>query len=179
MNHKEFPSRVLVGIYFFSYVIFVFILCISTATTASGYGSDEDFGPTLDRPYGISLDGIKGIAKKKGLVTSGNRFSLVLRILESDNGVGAPKRARGDFNETTGEFVPRKREKSMKIPDMVALQDRIERKISVDKYSWGNQRFKDHCTTIVSTIEQIIANEIQGKKRISAHFQALNLFIIH
>lgn len=86
-----------------------------------GYGSDGvnySNCPALrpaqqgsKRSSAYSNDDLKTMCREKGLIVSGKRYDLVLRLIQAKSGVGgAPKRVATDEN---GQ--PKKRAKSMKL----------------------------------------------------------------
>ncbi len=129
-----------------------------------GYDSGDEYSHENSGPSGKSTEEIKQIAKSKGLATTGKRYDVVLRLLQLENGTGAPKRAAGDMNEN-GVFEPKKRAKSMKIPSNVDnLRDRVEAKIFADSSKWSNQKMKDHAHEVFATIAKIFKTEINDKE---------------
>ncbi|GIQ80990.1 hypothetical protein KIPB_001881 [Kipferlia bialata] len=75
---------------------------------------------------GPSVADIKATLKSKGLCSTGNRFDLVLRVVQSATGKGTPKQAKGTWTED-GEFVPKKRGPSMVLPNKDKLVARLQK----------------------------------------------------
>ena len=112
---------------------------------------------------------LKDMCRDKGLIISGKRYDLVLRLLQNESGVGGePKRAAGGTLDTeTGVFQPKKRAKSMKPPNVDKFQERIFKKCfpSQDvKGKWSNNKYKYHPSDCMSYMSNIIEKEIFEKE---------------
>jgi hypothetical protein len=112
---------------------------------------------------------LKDMCRNKGLVVSGKRYDLVLRLLQNESGVGgSPKRAAGTINEETGVFQPKKkRAKSMKPPNVDKLQERIFKKCFPSdevKNKWSNNKYKYHHSDCMVYMSNIIEKEIFEKE---------------
>jgi hypothetical protein len=121
------------------------------------------------RPNGLSNDCVKQRCREKGLLVSGKRFDLVLRLLQAvtshKTGV-EPKKAAGSFNEETGKFEPKKRAKSTKLPNPAMLDERARKKACPTEAmqdKWSNWKFKQHCLSCVNLASEIIEKEIFEK----------------
>jgi len=143
-----------------------------------GYGSGDEFygiGGTVPpaqqgskRSTAYTNQELKTMCRDKGLITSGKRYDLVLRLLQNESGVGGePKRAAGTMDEDTGVFQPKKRAKSMKIPNVEKLQERIFKKCFPPdevKHKWSNNKYKYHPSDCMRYMSNIIDKEIFEKE---------------
>eukprot|EP00573_Skeletonema_grethae_P003375 CAMPEP_0201685684 /NCGR_PEP_ID=MMETSP0578-20130828/376_1 /ASSEMBLY_ACC=CAM_ASM_000663 /TAXON_ID=267565 /ORGANISM="Skeletonema grethea, Strain CCMP 1804" /LENGTH=441 /DNA_ID=CAMNT_0048169625 /DNA_START=47 /DNA_END=1372 /DNA_ORIENTATION=- len=144
-----------------------------------GYGScDELFGASAaslppaqqgsKRDTAYTNQQLKDMCKSAGLIVSGKRYDLVLRLLQNESGVGgAPKRAAGTIDEETGVFQPKKRAKSMKPPNVEKLQERIFKKCFPSdevKHKWSNNKYKYHPSDCMTYMSNIIEKEIFEKE---------------
>ena len=112
-----------------------------------------------DDNVGISLDHIKQLATEKGLSVSGKRSDIVLRLLQLENGVGAPKRTIQHENGGE-EVVPKKRAKSMKLPENDNLRARIRTKIfGVNTSKFSDNKYKNFASNLMEEIAKIITGE--------------------
>ena len=148
-----------------------------------GYGScDELYGSSRNynaaslppaqqgckRDTAYTNQQLKDLCRDKGLIVSGKRYDLVLRLLQNKSGVGgAPKRAAGTIDEETGVFQPKKRAKSMKPPNVEKLQERIFKKCFPSqevKHKWSNNKYKYHPSECMTYMSNIIDKEIFEKE---------------
>ena len=145
-----------------------------------GYGSCDEFNNNnaaaslppaqqgSKRNTAYSNQQLKDMCRNKGLVVTGKRYDLVLRLLQNESGVGgSPKRAAGSINETTGVFQPKKRAKSMKPPNVDKLQERIFKKCFPSaevKNKWSNNKYKYHYSDCMVYMSNIIEKEIFEKE---------------
>jgi hypothetical protein len=100
--------------------------------STGGYwsGDENNRGPApkpaqqgSKRSTGHSNDNLKQLCREKGLQVSGKRYELVLRLLQAESGVGgAPKRVATD---ESGQ--PKKRAKSMKLPNVEKIEERVSK----------------------------------------------------
>ena len=120
------------------------------------------------RDTGYTNQQLKEMCREKGLVVSGKRYDLVLRLLQNESGVGGtPKRAAGTINEETGVFQPKKRAKSMKPPNVEKLRERIFKKCFPSqevKHKWSNNKYKYHPHDCMVYMSNIIEKEIFDKE---------------
>lgn len=140
------------------------------------YPWDDDWGRTINTPSqqgskrssAYSNKQLKEMCREKGLIVSGKRFDLVLRLLQTESGVGGqPKRAAGTMDEKTGVFQPKKRAKSMKPPNVEKLRERIFKKCfppAEVKHKWSNMKYKYHFSDCMSYMDNIIQKEIFEKE---------------
>jgi len=119
------------------------------------------------RPNGIAQNYLKQKCRDKGLVVSGKRFDLILRLLQDACGTGQPKRAaNSEYDETTGTFQPKKRAKSMTLPDAEKIRERAYKKaFPPDSVTlkWPNWTSKQHCSRCIALPNDIIEKEIFEK----------------
>ncbi|GIQ88625.1 hypothetical protein KIPB_010919, partial [Kipferlia bialata] len=126
----------------------------------------------LCKAAGIKVSGAKGELaerlKKEGLSGTGNRYDLVLRLVQLATGNGEPKKARGTRNEA-GEFVPKKRGPSMAIPDAAKLLARVEKlAYPGDKvvFSWSNYKSKYHLDRVLGLCCELFERHVLVKNLI-------------
>lgn len=119
------------------------------------------------RESAFSMDCLKEMCRKKGLIVSGKRFDLVLRLLQNESGKGgSPKRAAGTL-DTEGNFQPKKRAKSMTLPNSGKIKERAFKKACPSmesKRKWSNNKHKDHGNVCVEFASNIIEKEIFEKE---------------
>ena len=143
-----------------------------------GYGSgDENYGngSAASRPAqqgskrasAHSNESLKAMCKEKGLIVSGKRYNLVLRLIQNQTGVGgAPKRAAGNVDEG-GNFQPKKRAKSMKLPDAEKIKQRTFKKFfppDAVTFKWSNNKHKYHPSDCIKFANNIIEKEVFEKE---------------
>mmetsp|Transcript_39812 Transcript_39812/g.66787 ORF Transcript_39812/g.66787 Transcript_39812/m.66787 type:complete len:322 (-) Transcript_39812:219-1184(-) len=142
-----------------------------------GFQSDDpSTWPASDRPAGKSLDGLKNDCKENGLVVSGKKFDLALRLVQNAhgvhaNGVGEPKRARVEVDETgkalldprTGAPVLKRRKQSTKPPDLPKLMDRVVQKCLCQQHQKSSSYFKQHAGDVMHLCNSIIQKEAIDK----------------
>ena len=138
-----------------------------------GYGSDPDehcghcAPPPAQqgskRSSGYSNDDLKKMCKEKGLQVSGKRFDLVLRLLQNESGVGgAPKRVATD---EIGN--PKKRAKSMKLPNVEKIEERVYKKFfPPDEVTlkWSNNKHKYHGKDCINWSTNLLDKEVFDKE---------------
>jgi hypothetical protein len=99
------------------------------------------------------------MCREKLLAHSGSKFDLVLRLLQKENGTGAPKALPGVIvDPATGKPkvdengipVIKKKAPSTKPADLIKLQERFESACQPNKGSWSNQKYKNHCGDVLS-----------------------------
>ena len=141
-----------------------------------GYCSGDDHWGSTSAPSqqgskrssAYSNQQLKEMCREKGLIVSGKRFDLVLRLLQAESGVGGqPKRAAGTMDEKTGVFQPKKRAKSMKPPNVEKLRERIFKKCFPPdevKHKWSNNKYKYHPSDCMTYMNNIIEKEIFEKE---------------
>ena len=143
-----------------------------------GYGSCDELNNNVaslppaqkgsKRDTAYTNQQLKDMCRDKGLVVSGKRYDLVLRLLQNESGIGgAPKRAAGSIDEETGVFQPKKRAKSMKPPNVEKLQERIFKKCFPSeevKRKWSNNKYKYHPSDCMVYMSNIIEKEIFEKE---------------
>jgi hypothetical protein len=115
--------------------------------------------------YSGFLEDLKRKCREKGLIVSGKRQQLILRLLQDENGTGQPKRSAGTINDD-GNFQPKKRAKSMKLPEVDMLTERAYKKAhppdSVTN-KWGNWTYKQHYSRCVQFTNETIDREVFQK----------------
>jgi hypothetical protein len=117
----------------------------------------------------ICNETLKEDLRSKGLVVSGPRFDLVLRLFQhetSDKTGAEPKKAAGIFDET-GKFQPKSRAKSMKLPDPAKLSERMRKTARPPdevQWKWSDTKIKYHCDRCVKLAADIIQKEIIDKE---------------
>lgn len=140
--------------------------------------SDFDFAYSYDlgdemKPIGISTEQLKSECRNKGLVVGGNKFDLVLRLLQhetSDQTGIEPKKAQGTFDDKTGEFKPKPRAKSMQLPDPEKLGERMKKKAyptKKEQSKWGNNKFKYHAESCINLCNELLQKEVVEKELFS------------
>jgi len=133
------------------------------------------------RSSGLSNEALKKMCRENGLVVSGKRYDLVLRLLQSKSGKGgAPKRAAGKVDDE-GNFQPKKRAKSMKLPDVEKIKQRTFKKFfPPDSVTdrWSNNKYKYHPTDCVEFANNIMEKEIFEKELFERGEEALAWEII-
>jgi hypothetical protein len=153
----------------------------SRARFEADYGScDELYGSSIGigtvppaqqgskRNTAYTNQDLKNMCRDKGLITSGKRYDLVLRLLQNESGAGGEaKRAAGTMDEDTGVFQPKKRAKSMKPPNVEKLEERIFKKCFPPdevKHKWSNNKYKYHPSDCMRYMSNIIDKEIFEKE---------------
>lgn len=115
------------------------------------------------RSTGLSNDNLKQMCKEKGLIVSGKRYDLVLRLLQAESGVGgAPKRVATDEN---GQ--PKKRAKSMKLPNVCKMDEKIMKKYfppQETKHKWSNNKYKYHGQDCIMWSVKLLDKEVFDKE---------------
>ena len=135
--------------------------------------ADFDVGFTAPKE-GWSVESLKSACLSKGLVQSGSKYELVLRLLQEQSGVGAPKRATVEqgpagetlSNPTTGAPVLKVRKPSMKAPDLAKVTARVERKAfpsDAVMNKWSNYKSKQHMSDVISLASGLIRSEAIDK----------------
>ena len=89
---------------------------------------------------------------------TGAKFDLVLRLVQSSCGTGAPKRAATE-DDGEGKQVLKKRKPSTKPADLDALKARVHNKAHADDSKWSNNQFKRHAENVVGLCNTIIDKE--------------------
>ena len=137
-----------------------------------GYGSgyENNRGPPpkpaqqgSKRSSGYSNENLKAMCKEKGLIVSGKRYELVLRLLQAESGVGgAPKRVATD---ESGQ--PKKRAKSMKLPNVEKIEERVMKKYfppQETKHKWSNNKYKYHGQDCITWSVNLLNKEVFDKE---------------
>lgn len=114
-----------------------------------------------------TLGYLKNQCREKGLIVSGKVWELVVRLLQDKHGTGQPKRTAGTFDEETGVFQPKKRAKSMKLPNVEKISERAYKKAYpgekvTDK--WGKYTSREHCLRCLQLATNIIDKEVFEKE---------------
>mmetsp|Transcript_20609 Transcript_20609/g.44770 ORF Transcript_20609/g.44770 Transcript_20609/m.44770 type:complete len:388 (-) Transcript_20609:60-1223(-) len=145
---------------------------------SSGYGSGGDnYGNRAAAPRpaqqgskrasGLSNEQLKTMCREKKLIISGKRYDLVLRLLQNQTGAGgAPKRAAVTIDEE-GNSQPKKRAKSMKLPDVEKIKERTFKKFFPPDevtFKWSNNKHKYHPTDCIKFANNIIEKEVFEKE---------------
>jgi len=130
---------------------------------------------------GVSVDGLKEELKKRGLVQSGSKFELVLRLLQHEHGTGdaaaaaaaTPKLAAAvETNEdgspvldgATGLPVLKKRKPNTAMPNLDKLRERVEKKVfAPDRSKWSDAKYKDHCGDVMRCAAGVVEKQALGK----------------
>mmetsp|Transcript_21868 Transcript_21868/g.39391 ORF Transcript_21868/g.39391 Transcript_21868/m.39391 type:complete len:368 (+) Transcript_21868:44-1147(+) len=118
------------------------------------------------RASALSNEDLKTMCREKGIIVSGKRYDLVLRLLQFKSGRGDPKRAAGAMDEE-GKFQPKKRAKSMKLPDVEKIKQRTFKKFfPSDEVTskWSNNKYKYHPPDCIKFASSIIEKEIFEKE---------------
>jgi len=119
------------------------------------------------RASAFSNDCLKTMCREKGLAYSGKRFDLVLNLLKNESGKGGtPKTAAGSFDDD-GNFQPKKRAKSMALPNIEKIKERAFKKICPSDETtrkWSNNKHKYHPVECVNFASDTIEKEIFGKE---------------
>jgi len=119
------------------------------------------------RDSAFSMDSLKEMCRNKGLIVSGKRVDLVLRLLQNESGKGgSPKRAAGTLDEE-GNFQPKKRAKTMTLPNSGKIKERAFKKACPSmetKRKWSNNKHKEHGNVCVEFASNIIEKEIFEKE---------------
>mmetsp|Transcript_20864 Transcript_20864/g.42697 ORF Transcript_20864/g.42697 Transcript_20864/m.42697 type:complete len:305 (+) Transcript_20864:37-951(+) len=135
--------------------------------------ADFDIGFTAAKE-GWSVQSLKSACLSKGLVQSGSKYELVLRLLQEQSGVGEPKRAavehdptgRALVDPTTGAPVLKVRKPSTKAPDLAKVTARVERKAypsDAVMNKWSNYKSKQHMSEVISLARGLIRSEATDK----------------
>lgn len=115
----------------------------------------------------VYLEHLKQQCREQGLQVSGKRYELVLRLLQNETGAGGqPKRAAGEMDDH-GNFQPKKRAKSMKLPNVAKLEERAYKKAFPPdevKHKWSNWTHKDHCRRCILLAIELIKKEVEEKE---------------
>ena len=118
------------------------------------------------------MSALKVECREKALATSGTKYDLVLRILQQENGTGAPKPLPGVvYDDSTGKVkvgedgnpVVKKRTPSKKPIDLPKLEEKVLKYCYPNKDKWGNMKHKYHCTDVFQKVEKIIQKECFDK----------------
>lgn len=139
------------------------------------YSDDDEGGSSLFAPQlgakradGTSMDELKAKCRDSGLVVSGKRYDLVLRLLQHETGLGGtPKRAAGTMDEVTGTFQPKKKAKSMKLPDVDKIHDRVYKKFFPSDevtMKWSNNKHKYYPGECVKFATNLLDKEVFEKE---------------
>jgi len=129
----------------------------------------------------VSVDGLKDELKTRGLVQSGSKFEVVLRLLHHEHGTGdaaaavaaTPKRAAAvETNEdgspvldaASGLPVLKKRKANTAMPNLDKLRERVEKKaFPADRSKWSDAKYKDHCGDVMRCAAGVVEKEALGK----------------
>lgn len=112
---------------------------------------------------GCTTDVLKERCKAAGLVQTGVKFDLALRLVQHTKSTGAPKRAATEADPETGAQVLKKRKPSTKPADCAALSARVEAKCYPDRSKWSNARYKGHATSVVDLAVTTLQREAVEK----------------
>ena len=119
------------------------------------------------RSSALTNEQLKTKCREKGLIVSGKRYELVLRLLQAESGIGgAPKRAASSVDENDN-IQPKKRAKTMKLPDPLKLKERCFKKMCPSdktQSKWSNNKWKYHPSECVEFAAKIISNEVFEKE---------------
>lgn len=149
-----------------------------------GYGWSGDEMESLEtkqtgakRSDGISGDDLKAMLREVGEIVSGNRFEMVLRLVEFENGnksggasgSGSGVASGAESGAASGSAAaPKPRAKSMKLPDPETLSERMEKFVvpTEQQYAkWTDSRYKAHCGRCADRAVSTIEKEIHGDLR--------------
>ncbi|GIQ80360.1 hypothetical protein KIPB_001146, partial [Kipferlia bialata] len=111
---------------------------------------------------GVTLEGIKDRCKTAGLSPTGNRFTLVLRLVQSASGIGEPKKMRAPRTPKTG---PKGFSKGA-LPDARKMVTKVE-KIAYPGHAAAmklpNDKVKRHMQRVVQAVNKGIESQVLGK----------------
>jgi len=131
-----------------------------------GYNYGRPAQQGSKRSSGYNNKELKAMCREKGLIVSGKRYDLVLRILQGKTGKGgAPKRAAVDE-----DGKPKKRAKSMKVPNEAAIEkieERLKKKFfppRETKFKWSNNKHKYHPTDCIKFANDLLDKEVFEKE---------------
>jgi hypothetical protein len=126
----------------------------------------EGRAPTLSRATvefvggrdGLQMCDIKERCKAAGVKTSGNKFDLVLRLLQAAGGVVAPPAAAPP------------RAPSTKPADAGSIEARVRAKCAAggERDSWSNQRYKEHSGAVYLAAYKLLHAETHDKGLLAA-----------
>lgn len=116
---------------------------------------------------GLSNEDLKSNCRESGLSVTGNRYDLVLRLLQNKSGVGgSPKRALCTIDED-GHPQPRKRAKSMTLPNVEKIREKVLKKMFPPRetmFKWSNNKHKYHPVDCINFVNNIIEKEVFEKE---------------
>eukprot|EP00961_Rhodomonas_salina_P267596 3615787-Rhodomonas_salina.2 len=127
---------------------------------------DDGSGPGGGKPDGPCAETIKSRVREAGLSVTGNKFELVLRLMQHLNGVGNPKRGAVHVNED-GECQPKKRAKSMALPDADKMYERVAKKVDIDFQKASDWTLKYHAHDVMMLINKLAQQEVMDKQLVS------------
>jgi len=143
---------------------------------------EGEFSGKYRPEYRVRMEVLKAECREKGLQVSGKRFDLVLRLLQNETGAGGqPKRFAGEIDEE-GKFQPKKRAKSMKLPNVDKLTERAFKKAFPPdevQWKWSNWTSKQHCSRCVDLAIDIIKKEVFEKELFERGEEELAWKVIH
>ena len=143
---------------------------MSMARFEASLDGDYDLGRPAQRgskrSSGHSNEDLKAMCREMNLVVSGKRYQLVLRILQGKTGRGGePKKAAVDE-----EGRPKKRAKSMKVPNEAAIErieTRLKKKFFPPRettFKWGNMKHKYYPSECIKWANDLLDKEVFEKE---------------
>lgn len=154
------------------------------------HSGDDESNHLPGQREGVTLSCIKGECKKLGLKVSGNRFDLVLRLLQYktdpqaavEAGATAKRSAAAMSSSSSSSFSsagaagapvtetkeggsqePPKKKRKPNAPNVNKLTDRMESKIYKDDSKWSNFKIKHHACDVLQFAAKLIQTEAIDK----------------
>ena len=117
------------------------------------------------KSYGYNyntITNLKRTCKEKNLIQSGNKYDLVLRLIQNDHGTGQSKRTTTTTTTTTGEeqqdeVVITTKKRKINPPKPETMYKRMEKKmksVSQKKYQ-GPYTCKQHCPDVFDLLSKL------------------------
>eukprot|EP00038_Savillea_parva_P026342 m.53334 g.53334 ORF g.53334 m.53334 type:complete len:322 (+) comp7446_c0_seq1:23-988(+) len=130
------------------------------ANCRSMEGMERAMERRCNRPLGISVAELKDDLEDQGLSQAGNRFDLVLRLLQAKSGVGEVAKAKP---KPTKPRAP-----PMALPNPEKLRARMNKTAFPGdaRWKWSNYKSKQHYNRCAQLAEKLVQEQVVDRKLI-------------